>query len=145
MDLYLSKLISLFVFPLGFTLILMIGGIAVLSKWIRLAQISLTLATLLLWGTATPIAADYLCSLLEWRNPPVPVEQTPFADAIVVLGGAVSGPAPPRLTADLSGRADRVLHAMRLYRGLRRTPQMAGCWHPGGRDNACATGGVGRA
>jgi uncharacterized SAM-binding protein YcdF (DUF218 family) len=34
----------------------------------------------------------------------------------VVLGGAVGGPQPPRITADLSDAADRVLHTARLYR-----------------------------
>lgn len=47
---------------------------------------------------------------------PVPVHQTRAADAIVVLGGAMEGTAPPRLTEDMSDAADRVLHALRLYR-----------------------------
>ncbi len=34
----------------------------------------------------------------------------------MVLGGAVEGPAPPRITLDLTDAADRVLHAARLYR-----------------------------
>ncbi len=50
------------------------------------------------------------------RYSPVAVAETPTADAIVALGGAVEGPAPPRIALDLSDAADRVLHAARLYR-----------------------------
>jgi uncharacterized SAM-binding protein YcdF (DUF218 family) len=63
-----------------------------------------------------PIFADYLGLTLEERYPPLAVEATPTADAMVVLGGGVAVPAPPRITPDLSDAADRVLHAARLYR-----------------------------
>jgi uncharacterized SAM-binding protein YcdF (DUF218 family) len=46
----------------------------------------------------------------------MPVAATPGADAIVVLGGGIGGPNPPRLSEDLNGAADRVLHAARLFR-----------------------------
>ena len=69
-----------------------------------------------MWGASTPIFADYLGLMLEGQYPPVAVEETPTADVIVVLGGAVAGAAPPRITVDLSDAADRVLHAARLYR-----------------------------
>ena len=70
----------------------------------------------MLWIASTPIFSDHLCLTLEQRYPPIAVEATPTADAIVVLGGAVGGPEPPRITLDLTDAADRVLHAARLYR-----------------------------
>jgi uncharacterized SAM-binding protein YcdF (DUF218 family) len=44
------------------------------------------------------------------------VEEVPTADAIVVLGGSVGMPLPPRVYPDLNDAADRVWHAARLYR-----------------------------
>ena len=69
-----------------------------------------------LWVASTPIFADYLGLTLESRYPPVAVGGTPSDDAIVVLGGAVGGPEPPRITLDLTDASDRVLHTARLYR-----------------------------
>jgi uncharacterized SAM-binding protein YcdF (DUF218 family) len=116
MDLYLSKLIPLFIVPLGFALVVSILAAGIMGISDRLARFFLLAAVTVLWVASTPIVADYLLLTLERRYPPVAVEDTPTADAIVVLGGGVSGPAPPRIAIDLSDAADRVLHAARLYR-----------------------------
>ncbi len=116
MDLYLSKLIPLFIYPLGFALVTSILAAGILRMWAGLARLLLIVSVLVLWVTSTPIIADYLGLTLEERCPPVAVDATPTADAIVVLGGAVGGPEPPRITVDLTDAADRVLHAARLYR-----------------------------
>jgi uncharacterized SAM-binding protein YcdF (DUF218 family) len=116
MDLYLSKLIPLFIYPLGFALMLSILATGMLSLWARLARFLLLVAVTVLWVASTPIIADYLGLKLEGQYPPVAVDATPTADAIVVLGGGVGGPEPPRITVDLSDAADRVLHAARMYR-----------------------------
>ena len=116
MNLYLSKLIPLFIYPLGFALVVSILAMGILRLSPRWARFLLLVAVGVLWVTSMPIVADYLNWTLERQYPPLAVEDTPTADAIVVLGGGVSGPAPPRLTLDLSDAADRVLHAARLYR-----------------------------
>ena len=116
MDLYLSKLIPLFIYPLGFALVMSILAALVLRRWASLARLFLLVAVAVLWVASTPSFADYLLLTLERQYPPVAVEDTPTADAIVVLGGGVTGPAPPRIAIDLSDAADRVLHAARLYR-----------------------------
>jgi len=116
MDLYLSKLIPLFIYPLGFALVLSILAAGILGISAGLARLFLFVAIIVLWGASTPFFADYLGLTLEGQYPPVTVEETPTADAIVVLGGVVKGPEPPRITLDLSDGADRVLHASRLYR-----------------------------
>ena len=121
MDLYLSKLIPLFIYPLGFALVLSILAMGILGIAAGLARLFLFVAIIVLWGASTPIFSDYLGLTLESRYPPVAVEETPTADAIVVLGGAVGGPEPPRIALDLSDAADRVLHAARLYRA-RKAP-----------------------
>jgi len=116
MDLFLSKLIPLSIYPLGFALVVSILAMGILRLSPRWARFLLLVAVGVLWVASMPIVADYLNWTLERQYPPVAVEDTPTADAIVVLGGGVSGPAPPRLTLDLSDAADRVLHAARLYR-----------------------------
>ena len=116
MDLYLSKLIPLFIYPLGFSLMVSIIAAGTLSLSVRLARILLFVAISVLWVASTPIFSDHLGLTLEQRYLPIAVEATPTADAIVVLGGAVGGPEPPRITLDLTDAADRVLHAARLYR-----------------------------
>jgi uncharacterized SAM-binding protein YcdF (DUF218 family) len=115
-DLYLSKLIPLFIYPLGFALVLSILAAGILGMSPRLARVFLFVAVIVLWGASTPFIADYLGLTLERQYPPVSVEETPTADAIVVLGGAVAGVEPPRITVDMSDAADRVLHTARLFR-----------------------------
>jgi len=116
MDLYLSKLIPLFIYPLGFALVLSIFATGILGLSAGLARLFLFMSVIVLWGASTPFFADYLGLTLEGQYPPLAVEETPTAGVIVVLGGGVTGPAPPRITLDLSDGADRVLHAARLYR-----------------------------
>ena len=116
MDLYLSKLVPLFIYPLGFALVVTVLAMGILRLSAGLARLFLGVAVIVLWGASTPIFSDYLCLTLEGRYPPIAIEATPTTDAIVVLGGGVAGPAPPRVTDDLSDAADRVLHAARLYR-----------------------------
>jgi uncharacterized SAM-binding protein YcdF (DUF218 family) len=116
MALYLSKLIPLFIYPLGFALVMSLLAALVLRRWAGLARLFLLAGIVVLWIGSAPLFADYLVLTLESRFPPLAVEATPTADAIVVLGGGVAGPDPPRLTVDLSDAADRLLHAARLYR-----------------------------
>lgn len=70
-----------------------------------------------LWLASTPLAAQALTGSLEARYPALRIEATPAADAIVVLGGALAGAAPPRRpTFGLGPAAGRVWHAAMLYR-----------------------------
>ncbi|RCX32231.1 YdcF family protein [Thioalbus denitrificans] len=118
MELYLTKILSVFAFPLGAALLL--GLLTLLLLLLRRGQalpfFILLLAVGGLWPLSTPYLADRLLGSLEWRNPPAAVESLPQADAIVILGGALEGVQPPRLVPDLGEAADRVLHAARLYR-----------------------------
>ena len=116
MDLYLSKLVPLFIYPLGFALVLSILATGILGVSAGLARLFRFVRVSGVGGASTPIFSDYLGLTLEGRYPPVAVEETPTADAIVVLGGAVGGAEPPRITVDLSDAGDRVLHAARLFR-----------------------------
>lgn len=59
--------------------------------------------------------SSYLIASLERQYLPVPVPESPTADAIVVLGGTVGAAEYPRIEVDITRRSDRVLHAARLY------------------------------
>ena len=60
-----------------------------------------------MWAIATPLVANRLAYSLERRFPAVLADQAPQADAIVLLGGALSGARPPeRPSFDLGSAAE---------------------------------------
>ncbi|HSV36420.1 MAG TPA: YdcF family protein [Ramlibacter sp.] len=70
-----------------------------------------------LWVASTPVVAQALIGSLEAPYEALLAPASPSADAIVVLGGALSGAAPPRRpTFNLAPAAGRVWHAAALYR-----------------------------
>ncbi|MGG6296211.1 YdcF family protein [Leptolyngbya sp. AN02str] len=114
MFLYLSKLLPLFIYPLGLACVLLV--LAMLSLWWKrpgwtAGCIALALALLLLGGNGW--VATRLTRSLEWQN--LPPENLPTAEAIVVLGGATKPKIPPRPWVDVMESGDRILHGARLY------------------------------
>jgi uncharacterized SAM-binding protein YcdF (DUF218 family) len=100
--------------PLHWIALLLIAGL-LLWKWPRVSRL-LCLASLLLllvFG-ASPVTMNVLRSV-ESRYPDIPIEATPNAEAIVVLGGAVRVPTLRHPASGLINSSDRVLHAFRLY------------------------------
>ncbi len=115
--LFATKVLSVFVYPLGLALSLFVTGLVLsLCGVRRLAFCCLGAATCGLWLAATPSVGDWALGTLERQYPPVAIEDVSPADVIIVLGGAVGGSVPPRVTLDLTGASDRILHAARLYR-----------------------------
>jgi uncharacterized SAM-binding protein YcdF (DUF218 family) len=92
---------------------------------------ALSFATL--WIASLPVVADALSSGLDEQYPAVTIEATPAADAILVLGGALSGASPPkRPMFGIGPAAGRVWHTAALYRaGKARTVIIAGGNQPG--------------
>lgn len=110
---YLSKLLPLFVYPLGLACILL--GTALIVRrhpqW-QTRLIAVTLA--LLWLGGNRIVAMTLARSLEWRY--IPADSAiPHADAIILLGGATRTPGYPRPTAEVNEAGDRLLYAAWLY------------------------------
>ena len=77
------------------------------------------LATTILWVVlgvivvaGSPLSTEYYFQH-EQKFRPVSIQNTPTADAIVVLGGSVGLPIKPRADSQLGG--NRLLHAYRLY------------------------------
>jgi uncharacterized SAM-binding protein YcdF (DUF218 family) len=114
MFLFLSKLLPLFLYPLGLTCVLLVVALVMLwrrSRWVPV-PIALALIVLLLGSNAW--VANGLVRSLEWQQ--IPKVELPKADAIVVLGGSTKSAFPPRPSVDLSEEGDRVLYGAQLYR-----------------------------
>lgn len=116
-SLFLSKLLPLFVYPIGLTIL---AGVAALV--FSLAGFAKTSRTLLavgigvLWIASMPLFSNWLYGQLEAEYAPLGVEELPQADVAIVLGGAIGQALPPRTEPDASDAVDRVLHATRIYR-----------------------------
>jgi len=115
MFLFLSKLLPLFLYPLG--LICILSLIALVLLWrrkSRLATIPVTLILVVVLISSNAWVSDWLVRSLEFQN--LPPADLPKADAIVVLGGCTKPKIPPRPWVDVADEADRVLHAANLYK-----------------------------
>lgn len=139
--LFLTKLLPVFVYPLGMAIVLIvIGCLALAASRVQLGRAALATAIAGLWIASTPSFADWSLGTLERQFPPIAIEKLPNADVAIVLGGAVGSAVPPRVTLDLSAAADRVLWAARLFRAgkVERILVSGGNipWLPGTRPEA---------
>ena len=115
----LSKSLPQLIYPFNLALwLLAITWVLLLFRCNRIAKISLLLCSLVLIICSSSLPT-WLYSQHEKVFEAVPIEDLPVADAIVLLGGEVGIPVPPRVESQLGG--NRTLHAFRLYRA-RRAP-----------------------
>jgi uncharacterized SAM-binding protein YcdF (DUF218 family) len=115
--LFLTKLLPAFVYPLGAALLGSSAALALSFTRLRgLWRYVLAASILALWIASTPAFSNWFSSQLEAQYPPPPLETLPQADTVVLLGGALGQPLPPRTTSDLSEASDRIIQAWRLYR-----------------------------
>lgn len=118
--LYLSKLATVLITPLGFCLAVMLLGLVWIARGARNTGLfSFTVGVVLLWVAAMPVTGRTALSLLERQHRPVAAANAPTADVAIVLGGAVGNATPPRPAPDLGEAADRVSYAAELYRAGR--------------------------
>ncbi len=113
MFLFLSKLLPLFIYPLGLSCILLVIALVMLWKKSRFVAIPIASALVILVVTSNTWVSLSLLRSLEWQNTPT---QLPQAEAIVVLGGATKSQFFPRPGVDLSEEGDRVLYGAELYK-----------------------------
>jgi uncharacterized SAM-binding protein YcdF (DUF218 family) len=113
---WLSKLAVSLVMPLSLALLLVVAAAAFGLIRRRVFPGLLVTAVVLLWTASTPALSSLLIGSLENRFPPQPITKIPPAEAIVVLGGGVVPPEPPRIEIELNSASDRLLHTARLYR-----------------------------
>jgi len=107
----------LFIYPLGAALLLFAIALAfTIAGWLRAGQVLLGAALAAFWIASTPAFANWLTWQLESQFPPPDIEMLPQSDAVIVLGGILGQPLPPRTTADLGDPVDRIMQALRIYR-----------------------------
>ena len=117
--LLLTKLAPLFLYPVGAVILLTVLGMILVFRRRGLAIALFSLAALWLWVASMPVFADWAIATLERQYPAQPIHETQKSDVAIVLGGAVSQPAPPRVDLDLNQSSDRILQAARLYKAGR--------------------------
>jgi len=113
MFVYLSKLLPLFVYPLGFSCLLIILALILRQRpaWPRLVLI---IALLTLWIGGNRWFAEGLALSIEGQyQTPTPI---PEEEVLVVLGGGTNPAELPRQTIEMNSAGDRVLYAAHLYR-----------------------------
>lgn len=116
MDFFLSKLMPVFVYPLGLAVLLVVVGLALLGRWRRTGRAIIAAAIGALWVASTPVFAQWIFWQLERQYPATSLDMLPDAAVAIVVGGAIGQPIPPRVEADLLESVDRVVDAARLYR-----------------------------
>jgi len=112
MDLFLSKILPILVYPLGFACLLLLAALLIKprSRWSR---IGFLLALVILWLAGNHWVASGLAHSLERRYPAL--DEIPRVDAIVVLGGGTLALEEPRSIVEINGAGDRVIYAAWLY------------------------------
>jgi uncharacterized SAM-binding protein YcdF (DUF218 family) len=114
MFVFLSKLLPLFIYPLGLSCLLIVA--ALITLWKRPQWVALPIATalIILLLCSSGWVSKSLVRSLEWQN--LPPAQIPQAEAIIVLGGGTKSASPPRPWIELNEAGDRIIYASRLYR-----------------------------
>lgn len=112
MFLYLSKLLPLFVYPLGLAAFLLLAALAPRRRP-GLTKGLVLIALLLLWIGGNRCTAAALTRSLERQYPPL--AEPPPADVIILLGGGSRTETPPRTLPEVSEEGDRIIYAARLY------------------------------
>lgn len=114
----LQKLVMVALLPLGSALLLALLGGLLRSRWLTL------LAVVWLWLWSTPWAAMQLAERIEADTPLRALPSLPSADAILVLGGALSPGSVAQATEPNIGDAgDRLFTAAALYQ-LHKAPRI---------------------
>ena len=117
MDIFLSKLAPVFVFPLGAAiaaLILVFVASVLGYRNVSLAILGMTIVGL--WVASAPAVSVLFSWSLERQYPPRAPDDIPHADVVIVLGGFALPPIPPSKTLELSDAVDRAIYGAELYR-----------------------------
>lgn len=116
-----SQAAGILISPLGTSLLAAIVGLMLVGfsrrKWLQtLGKLLQVFAVLWLWVWSLPAVSFALIAHLESSYPAKDLIDTPQAQAIVVLGGAIAPPMPPSYPyPNLNNRADRIWQGARLY------------------------------
>lgn len=118
--LFLSKLLPLFFYPLGFACFSLIVALILWWKYPHFVPIPIILALLVLFLSSNFWVSNLLVKSLEWQYLVSP-ESIQNADAIVILGGGTKPLIYPRPMIDLAEQGDRILYGAKLYQ-MKKAP-----------------------
>lgn len=114
MGFLLSKLLPIFLYPLGLALLLQIIALFLprrnVAIWISGAGIGL------LWLASMPLVSRQLVWKLEEQAIAMTPAELPPADAVLVLGGGLLPALPPRRGVEVNSAGDRLLTGVVLMR-----------------------------
>lgn len=113
MVIFLSKLLPLFVYPAGLTILLLLAAILFWKKRC-LAKTLIIMAFLVIFLGGNRWVSMAIVRSLESRFPPY--SETGKADVIVVLGGGTDPQQYPRPMVEVNGAGDRMIYAVKLFR-----------------------------
>lgn len=117
MYVYLSKILPVFVMPLSVVSLLLLVALVFLRRnKLRTAAGFLVLGLVVLWTASTPFVAGQLYRYIESSYPPVPLQDIPVRGCMIVLGGALGAPLPPRVNVEMNEAVDRIYQAAKLYK-----------------------------
>lgn len=109
----LSKLLPIFLYPVGLIFLLLLACVLLRNNQ-RFLRILLLAVLLILVVAGNRWVSLGLVRSLEMRfSPPTTIDQV---DAIVLLGGGTEILAPPRPLPEVNGAGDRITYAVKLYR-----------------------------
>ncbi|MEC4804588.1 MAG: YdcF family protein [Jaaginema sp. PMC 1080.18] len=114
MFLFLSKILPLFIYPLGLACVLLVIALGLGWRKSRWQWLPVLGALLVLLIASNPGVSTRLARSLEWRY--LPDGELPQAEAIVLLGGATRPADPPRSMVEVTEAGDRVFYAAKLYK-----------------------------
>lgn len=114
MFLFFSKLLPLFIYPLGLSCLLLLLAFWLSFKRSPWGMIPILLALIILLVAGNSQVGNNLLASLEHQY--LPSENTPKAEAIVILGGATRNHEPPRILPDMNESGDRLLYGAKLYK-----------------------------
>jgi uncharacterized SAM-binding protein YcdF (DUF218 family) len=117
MGFLLSKLLPLFLYPLGLGLLLQLAGLGAASRGRQRGALALSGTGIgLIWLFSTPLISRQLIWGLEEQAAALTPAAIPTADAVLVLGGGLRPALAPRRGVEVSEGGDRLLTGLRLMR-----------------------------
>lgn len=113
--LFLSKLLPLFLYPLGLVFLLLVTTLILWWKHPRWLPIPVIIACFILFIGGNIWVSNLLVKSLEWQYISTP-DKLPKAEAIVILGGGIKPMIHPRPMIDVAESGDRVIYGAKLYK-----------------------------
>jgi len=119
MDIFLSKFLPQFLYPLGLSMILIVVSLFLVGKP-RVQRAVLVLVLALLWLAGNRWVASAMVRSLEYHYLPtadlLDEQKKDLAETIVLLAGSTHSAQYPRPFVEINGAGDRVVYAALLYR-----------------------------